>query len=253
MNLAETQAKLVNFITGKNSDLTGFSISRIGLQLYQNLVESEYESLLNAIYPGTKFFCKDSWQEIVSQFIRELPSSDFNFNRCAAAFSEFLFDLGQPDFLVAIADYEYTLLAVTEKNVEFELIAPEDQTEFLTAIRHRPTVNPSLFCRQYPYDVPLLIASALIQESIAIEAAEKTSRIVIFSDGHRHKSLELNDENWQLLQVLVKGESFQSAIFELSKKLDKPVKVVAPSVISEIRRYFQEGLLVKPEKLKEIA
>ena len=246
MQLADVQTSIVDFLTGKKEQPPD-SVSQKGLELYKSLVFSEYQSLLESIYPGTQSALAQRWDEICLDFVRELPNTDFDMNRSAKGFSRFLEHFCHPTWIIELSEYEYLLHSVAERDVSFIPLALGERGDelFLEVLGERPCVNPTLEAVDYQNDTPALLSSALNDDEIELGSNEKRTRLAIFRDNRGVRSLELNDVSWQLLATLQTAESFRAVISNVALKFDQPVEFAAIPVLKELRRYFAEELLVR--------
>jgi len=249
MQLAEVQTAIVDFLTGK-SDQPPDSVSQMGLDLYRSLLLSEYQSLLESIYPGTQSALKQRWDEICQSFVRELPNTDFNMNRSARGFSRFLEQFCHPTWIVELSEYEYLLHSVGEKDVSFVPLGLGERGDelFLEVLGERPCLNPTLVAVHYQNDIPAILTSSLNDDEIELASNEKRTKLVIFRDSRGVRSLELNDVSWQLLATLQTADSFRDVISKVALKFDQPAEIAAIPVIKELRRYFAEELLVRSNR-----
>ncbi|PZM77469.1 MAG: hypothetical protein DKT66_24585 [Candidatus Melainabacteria bacterium] len=246
MQLADIQTSIVDFLTGK-SEQPPDSVSQKGLDLYRSLVFSEYQSLLEAIYPGTQSALAQRWDDTCQGFVRELPNTDFNVNRSARGFSRFLEQRCHPTWIIELSEYEYLLHSVGEEDVSFVSLALDERGDevFLEVLSERPCLNPTLSAVNYHNDIPAILTAALNDEEIDLLLNERRTRLVIFRDSQGVRTLELNDVSWQLLSTLQNTDSFIDVISRVAATFDQSVEIAAIPVIKEFRRYFAEELLVR--------
>lgn len=246
MQLADVQTSIVDFLTGK-SEQPPDSVSQRGLDLYRSLVLSEYQSLLESIYPGTQYVIAQRWDETCQHFVRELPNTDFNMNRSARGFSRFLEHVCHPTWVIELSEYEYLLHSVAERDVSFTSLALGERGDelFLEVLGERPCLNPTLSAVVYQNDIPAILTLALNEDDVQLALNGKKTRLVIFRDSQGVRTLELNDVSWQLLSTVQTADSFKDVISNVALKFDQPVEIAAIPVIKELRRYFAEELLVR--------
>lgn len=125
------------------------------LQLYQDIVSSQYEGALAKMYTRLPSFHPFDWSAISPAYYQSYPPVSFDLNEITFNFPEFLRSKFYPAHLVELAEFELAeFQAFTSKEVIIKTLNVQ--------------LNPTNHFLHLSFDLPAMIRDATIQEKTHI-------------------------------------------------------------------------------------
>lgn len=193
------------------------------LDLYGRITDAGALATMQCIFPVTKkLLGEKTWEWAIAEYYHRHPPSRFVLASVGQFFPQFLQsvkDYLPSEFVLEMADFEWTRMAIVEQEVHWTDLPAPQFTRGADLAGRKPVLNPSLIVKEYSFNVVELFDSLLYHDVAEVEVGGQTKIAFLRnSEDQEVMIFEVASRMDMLLTEITKSRSYSELFARLLKR-----------------------------------